>query len=210
MKQNVLATFVGLMLGIGLACAASDGDRVEPKTTATSRLEVATFGGGCFWCMEGAFEKLEGVNTVISGYTGGVEKNPSDEEVARGTTGHTEAIQISFNPAIISYEDLLETYWKNIDPTDSDGQFADRGSQYRPGIFHHNEAQKNAAEISKLALDDSEIFKRPIAVEITAYASFYPAENRHQDYYRKDPEHYNAYRKGSGRAGFLEKTWGNN
>ncbi len=200
-----------LTLGISIACAAPGGNPAETKdrpSTTKSRHQLATLGGGCFWCMEGAFEGLEGVSKVISGFTGGVEKSPSYTEVAQGTTGHTEAVQISFNPAVISYERLLDIYWKNIDPTDSGGQFADRGPQYRPGIFYHNEAQKHAAEVSKSRLDESKRFQQSVAVEITAYTSFHPANNDHQDYYSKNPEHYKAYKKGSGRTGFLERVWG--
>ena len=214
MKQNLIALLSGLALVTGIACAAPGSDTSKttetsnrPKTNIPER-QLATFGGGCFWCMEGTFEKLKGVDSVISGYTGGVEKNPTDKEVSRGTTGHTEAVQITFNPTIVTYEQLLDTYWKNIDPTDSDGQFADRGSQYRPGIFFHNEAQKHAAISSRSALEESGHFQQSVVVEITAYTSFYPAKNDHQDYYRKNPEHYKAYRKGSGRTGFLEKVWG--
>ena len=213
MNQHLRACAIlsALTLGIGIACAAPGGGTASTEdhpTIIDSERQVATLGGGCFWCMEGAFEGLEGVTNVISGYTGGVEKHPTYNEVAHGTTGHTEAVQITFNPALITYEDLLDTYWKNIDPTDSRGQFADRGPQYRPGIFYHNEAQKKAAHVSKSAIADSGRFQQSIVVEITAYTSFYPAKNDHQDYYRKNPEHYKAYKKGSGRTGFLEKVWG--
>ena len=168
----------------------------------------ATFAGGCFWCVESTFSPLPGVKKVVSGYIGGHTENPTYEEVSTGTTGHIEAIEITYDPTLISYEKLLDVYWKEIDPTDADGQFADRGSQYKPAVFYHSEEQKLAAENSKSKLDKSKHFSKPIQVAILAATKFYPAEDYHQEYYKKNPVHYNLYRAGSGREKFLEKTWG--
>ncbi|MFQ5504144.1 MAG: peptide-methionine (R)-S-oxide reductase MsrB [Planctomycetota bacterium] len=169
---------------------------------------MATFAGGCFWCMEPPFEGLGGVRSVVAGYSGGKEENPSYKQVSSGRTGHTESVQIAFDPGVISYEKLLEVYWRSMDPTDAGGQFADRGSQYRPEIFVHDPSQRAAARRSREVLARSGRFAEPIVVPITEYSAFWPAEDYHQDYYRKKPAHYKAYRKGSGREGFLEKRWG--
>jgi peptide methionine sulfoxide reductase msrA/msrB len=171
-------------------------------------LQVATFAGGCFWCAEADFEKLPGVVKVISGYTGGQKKNPTYEEVSAGTTGHVEAVQVYYDPARVSYEALLDYFWRHIDPTDDGGQFVDRGSQYRSAIFYHNEAQKRLAEKSKEALSRSGKFAKPIVTEIRPFTVFYKAEEYHQDYYKKNPLRYKFYRYGSGRDQFLEKIWG--
>ncbi|WP_062104862.1 peptide-methionine (S)-S-oxide reductase MsrA [Bacillus niameyensis] len=171
--------------------------------------ELATFAGGCFWCMVKPFDQHPGIEKVISGYTGGNTENPTYEEVCSGTTGHTEAVQISFNPEIISYKDLLAIYWTQIDPTDAEGQFYDRGISYRPAIFYHSDEQRVLAEQSKKDLDKSGRFSKPIAVSIESAKSFYPAETYHQGFYRKNPEHYQAYQRGSGRADFITKHWGN-
>jgi peptide methionine sulfoxide reductase msrA/msrB len=171
-------------------------------------LQVATFAGGCFWCTEADFEKLPGVVKVISGYTGGQKKNPTYEEVSAGTTGHVEAVQVYYDPARVSYEELLDHFWRHIDPTDGGGQFVDRGSQYRSVIFSHDEAQKRLAEKSKEALSRSGKFQKPIVTEIRPFTVFYEAEEYHQDYYKKNPLRYKFYRFGSGRDQFLEKTWG--
>jgi peptide methionine sulfoxide reductase msrA/msrB len=168
----------------------------------------ATFAGGCFWCMEPPFEKLPGVSAVISGYSGGDESNPTYEQVGSGRTGHAESVDIVYDPARISYATLLEVYWRSMDPTDAGGQFADRGRQYRPAVFPRNAEQKRLAEESKAKLAAGGKFRKPIVVEITPFKAFYAAEEYHQDYYKKDPERYHGYRKGSGRQGFLEKTWG--
>jgi len=158
--------------------------------------------------MEGPFESLPGVYDVVSGYSGGPEVNPKYKQVAMGLTGHTEAVQIRYNPEQIGYDQLLTVYWMSMDPTDAGGQFADRGSQYRPEIFVHNDAQKKTARESKRKLAKSGTFDKPIVVPVTPFSTFYPAEEYHQDYYKKNPGHYKAYRKGSGRTGFLDRTWG--
>ncbi|MBS4203205.1 peptide-methionine (S)-S-oxide reductase MsrA [Lederbergia citrea] len=170
--------------------------------------ELATFAGGCFWCMVKPFDEYPGIEKIVSGYTGGKTENPTYEEVCSGQTGHTEAVQITFNPAVFSYERLLEIFWMQIDPTDAGGQFFDRGVSYRPVIFYHNEKQKQLAEKSKIALNESNRFSRPIMVSIEPAQTFYPAEEYHQDFYRKNPERYNSYQTGSGRAGFIQKYWG--
>ncbi len=169
--------------------------------------ETATFAGGCFWCMEKPFEKMPGVISVESGYTGGVKENPTYEEVSSGGTGHAESIQVIYDPAKISYPELLDVFWKQIDPTDAGGQFVDRGTQYRSEIFYHTDEQKQLAEKSREALEKSGIFHSPIVTRVTPVSAFYKAEEYHQDYYRKNPIRYKYYRNGSGRDRFLEKTW---
>ncbi len=172
-----------------------------------SKKEIATFAGGCFWCMEAPFEALTGVYKVDSGYTGGTKKNPTYEEVCSQKTGHIEAIQISYDPEKVSYEKLLEVFWRNIDPTDGEGQFVDKGSSYVSTIFYHNEDQRQKAEKSKEELEKSKKFNKPIVTPIVAASDFYPAEDYHQDYYKKNPLRYKFYRFNSGRDQFLEKTW---
>jgi len=171
-------------------------------------LRQATFAGGCFWCTEADFEKLPGVVKVISGYTGGNKENPTYAEVSSGTTGHVEAVQVYYDPAKITYEELLDYFWKHIDPTDAGGQFVDRGAQYRSVIFYHNEDQKRLAEKSKEALNQSGRFNKPIVTEILKFTKFYEAEDYHQDYYKTHSLKYKFYRFGSGRDQFLDKTWG--
>lgn len=171
-------------------------------------LELATFAGGCFWCMVAPFQELPGIINVTSGYTGGHTENPSYGEVCSHATGHYEAVQITFNPAVISYEKLLDIYWRQIDPTDTGGQFYDRGSSYCTAIFYHNDKQKKQAEASRKALEAAGIFQRPVVTRILPAARFYPSEDYHQDYHKKNPAHYQAYRKGSGRDRFIEQNWG--
>ncbi|MEQ8221803.1 MAG: peptide-methionine (R)-S-oxide reductase MsrB [Candidatus Eremiobacterota bacterium] len=170
-------------------------------------LEKATFAGGCFWCLEGPFEELEGVTEVVAGYTGGKTENPSYDDVCTGTTGHYEAVQITYNPTKITYEQLLQVFWRQIDPEDNGGQFADRGSQYHTAIFYHSEDQKKKAEKSKEELDSSGIYNKPVVTEILACTTFYKAEDYHQDYYKKCPVRYKTYRYGSGRDRYLENIW---
>ncbi|WP_088006290.1 peptide-methionine (S)-S-oxide reductase MsrA [Indiicoccus explosivorum] len=170
--------------------------------------EKATFAGGCFWCMVKPFDSLPGIESVVSGYTGGDMPNPTYEQVCSNRTGHVEAVQITYQPDLFPYEKLLDVFWTQIDPTDAGGQFFDRGSSYQPVIFVHDEKQREAAEKSKRELDASGRFSKPIAVEIRDAKPFYPAEDYHQDYYKKNPAHYNRYNQGSGRASFIEKNWG--
>jgi peptide-methionine (S)-S-oxide reductase len=168
----------------------------------------AIFAGGCFWCVETAFEGLPGVSAVISGYTGGHKKDPAYEEVSSGGTGHAEAVRVVFDPKQISYAKLLEIFWHNIDPLDARGQFCDKGSQYRSGIFYLDEAQKKAAEASKAAIESGKRLPGAIVTEITAAGPFYPAEEYHQDFYKKKPERYSSYRTGCGRDRRLQELWG--
>jgi peptide methionine sulfoxide reductase msrA/msrB len=182
-----------------------------PTTTgisANTKYEVATFAGGCFWCMQPPFEKVSGVIEVIAGYTGGHKENPTYEEVSSGTTGHVEAVQVKFDPSRVTYSQILDVFWKQIDPTDSAGQFVDRGSQYRSVIFYHNDEQKSLAEKSKRALESSGRFSKPVVTEILKAGPFYKAEEYHQDYYKKNPIRYKFYRFNSGRDQFLKKVWG--
>jgi peptide methionine sulfoxide reductase msrA/msrB len=205
-----LAAVLAFSLGVRLSAAQSPRQTPEKKEAAMSaNLEKATFAGGCFWCMEPPFEKLDGVVDVVAGYSGGHVENPTYEQVSSGRTGHAEAVQVVYAPAKISYEELLKVFWRNIDPTDRGGQFSDRGSQYRTAIFYHNAEQKREAEESKQSLQDSGKFKgRPIITEIVAFTNFFPAEDYHQDFYKKSGIHYNSYKKLSGREGYLKKTWG--
>lgn len=166
----------------------------------------ATFGGGCFWCMEPPFDELPGVISTTSGYIGGKTKNPTYEQVSTGTTGHVEVLQVVYDPKKITYEKLLEVFWRNIDPLAANGQFCDQGSQYRSAIFFHDGNQKSAAEKSKKGIQGR--FKQPVATEISAATVFYPAEDYHQDYYKKNPVRYKLYSNGCGRAQRLEEVWG--
>jgi peptide-methionine (S)-S-oxide reductase len=175
-------------------------------TPGSAQTAKATFAGGCFWCMEPPFDELNGVISTTSGYTGGKTKNPTYEQVSSGTTGHAEALQVVYDPKKITYEKLLEVFWRNIDPLAADGQFCDFGNQYRSVIFYHDASQKSAAEKSKKAVQAR--FKQPIATEITAATFFYPAEEYHQDYYKKNPVRYKLYSHGCGRAQRLEELWG--
>lgn len=172
-----------------------------------NQYEVATFAGGCFWCMVKPFDELPGIIKVVSGYTGGDKENPTYEEVCQETTGHYEAVQITFDPKLFDYAQLLELYWQQIDPTDPGGQFHDRGQSYKTAIFYHTEEQKIVAEESKRNLQKSGKFSKPIVTGILPAKTFYEAEDYHQDYYKKNPEHYNRYRIGSGRAAFIEEHW---
>ena len=173
-----------------------------------NQLAKATFAGGCFWCMEEAFEKVEGVVEVVSGYTGGQVKNPTYEAVSAGGTGHAEAVAISYDPKKITYEQLLTEFWHNVDPTTPDRQFCDRGDQYRPAIFYQNEEQKRLAEASKQVIEQTKTFSEPIKIEIVQASEFYPAETYHQDYYKKNPIRYKFYKWNCGRAQRLKELWG--
>jgi len=194
-----------LFLGLVLLPKANS---TSTQATADENLSEAVFAGGCFWCMEPPFEKLSGVHAVISGYTGGKIENPTYKQVSRGKTKHTEAIQVRFDPKLVSYETLLNVFWRQINPTDGGGQFVDRGSQYRAEIFYADEEQKKQAQKSKQDLIDSHRFKGKIVTPITALTKFYPAEDYHQDYYKKSPDNYYSYRRGSGRDRYIKKIWG--
>jgi peptide methionine sulfoxide reductase msrA/msrB len=203
------APFTLVLAFLFMGCPKTDPLQEERKTVANSgeKMKIATFAGGCFWCLEADFEKLPGVQKVISGYTGGKKENPTYEEVCSGTTGHVEAVQVHFDPSQIRYEDLLDFFWRHIDPTDPGGQFVDRGSQYRTAIFYHDEEQKSLAERSKAALERSRKFSKPIVTEIRPAEKFTPAEDYHQDYFKKSPLQYQSYRYGSGRDAFLQEKW---
>ncbi|RMF93381.1 MAG: peptide-methionine (R)-S-oxide reductase [Candidatus Schekmanbacteria bacterium] len=208
MKQIFIIAMITIIV---LGC--SDGRTFQgggdKKMADSENLEVATLAGGCFWCMEPPFEQLDGVVDVKAGYTGGKTKNPTYEEVCSGTTGHFEAIQVFYDSNKLSYEDILNVFWRQIDPTDDGGSFVDRGAQYRSAIFYHNEKQRIIAERSKEKLEKSGKFKKPIATKIKKFDVFYEAEDYHQDFYKKNPGRYNLYKAGSGRLQVLKNIWGN-
>jgi peptide methionine sulfoxide reductase msrA/msrB len=208
MKTLIILGIAILVAGLGFATLSSAKTMENEKMDGLTGLSIATFAGGCFWCVESGLEKVPGVKEVISGYTGGDEVKPTYKQVSRGSTGHTEAVQVYYDPTKISYEGLLEAYWRIFDPTDGTGSFFDRGSQYRPGIFFNDDMQRQLAEKSRAALDASGRFDKPVAVEITQFKSFYQAEDYHQDYYKKNPIRYKLYTSGSGRTQFVEKAWG--
>lgn len=203
---------IGLVLSFFVSQCSNTNQHNDSEGTNMSkqdkRVEKATFAGGCFWCMEHPFEKLDGVIEVISGYTGGHEANPTYEEVSRGSTGHLEAVQITYDPDRITYQELLDVYWRQIDPTDAGGSFVDRGAQYKSAIFYHDDKQKQLAEISKGQLDQSGRYANPIVTEIRQFSKFYEAEEYHQDYYKKSSLKYKYYRYRSGRDQYLKKIWG--
>lgn len=209
--SNPTSNPAGAASGVGAAAGALD-DVPPPNQAMPAQAPpgkaIATFAGGCFWCMEKPFEVLEGVEAVYSGYTAGQVDQPTYEQVSAGTTGHTEAIRVVFDPAKVTYARLLEVFWHNIDPTQAGGQFCDRGSQYRTGIYPHDAAQRAAAEASKAALATSGQLPGPIATEILDATPFFAAETYHQDFYKKKPEHYARYRAGCGRNARLEQLWG--
>lgn len=184
-----------------LLAAAQD---IKPATPATA---LATFGGGCFWCVEEAFDKVPGVISTISGYMGGRTPDPTYQQVSTGTTGHNEVVQLRFDPAKVSYAQLLEVFWRNIDPTQANGQFCDQGSQYRSEIFYHDETQRKAAEASKTALLKNKPFAGEVHTLVTKAGRFYPAEAYHQDYYRKNPVRYGYYKTACGREARLREIW---
>jgi peptide-methionine (S)-S-oxide reductase len=196
---------VGLSLWLALVASAA-GQGTSPQAGAQAGSAIATFAGGCFWCVEADFDKIAGVISTTSGYIGGRTANPSYDEVARRGTGHAEAVEIVFDPAKVSYEKLLDVFWHNIDPLVKDRQFCDRGDQYRTAIFYHGEEQKRAAEASKAEVQKR--FKQPIATEIVAAGPFTKAEDYHQDYYVKNPVRYKFYRFNCGRDARLEELWG--
>ncbi len=198
---RILAAFAAL-LACALAAPQAGAQAQAPKPA------VATFAGGCFWCMEPPFDKLPGVISTTSGYMGGKKRYPTYEEVSAGWTGHTEVVQVAYDPAKVSYDQLLEVFWRNIDPTVKDKQFCDEGSQYRTAIFVHDDAQLKAAEASKAALDRTKPFKDALVTPIQLAGEFWPAEDYHQDYYLKNPVRYGYYRTGCGRDARLKQLWG--
>ena len=201
---------------IATACSETE-QKMEDKSSEIQKdmvalsgnEEIATLAGGCFWCIEAPFEKVQGVVKVISGYAGGMKENPTYREVSSGKTDYRESVQIYYDPLVISYAEILDIFWKQFDPTDEGGSFADRGFQYSSAIFYHDKDQKEIAELSKKELDKSGIFEKPIVTPIIEFTTFYPAEDYHQDFYKKDPDRYYSYRKGSGRDIFIMNKWNN-
>ena len=208
-KFSTAAVVLALILG-GFYLWSNNGQTKFAEATPPEfkNYQVATFAGGCFWCVEAGFEEVPGVKAAISGYSGGKEKNPTYYDVAYGTTGHTESVQVYYDAKVITYEGLVASFWRMMDPTDNGGQFRDRGAQYRPAIFYRNDSEKQIAEKARADLAATGPFKKPIKVEITKYSNFYPAETNHQDYYKKNPIRYNLYTRGSGRADFVKDSWG--
>jgi peptide methionine sulfoxide reductase msrA/msrB len=200
--------FIVFSLIIISGCVNTVETKQPTSVTDNNKFTLATFAGGCFWCIESSFEHVDGITDVISGFAGGTEQNPSYADVSSGTTGHVEAVQFAYDPQKISYELLLNTFWHQIDPTDDGGQFVDRGQQYTTAIFYHTEEQQQRAEKSKQELEQSGRYDRPIVTKILPFTNFYPAEDYHQDYYKKHPIKYKTYRHFSGRDQYLKKTWG--
>lgn len=181
----------------------------ESNADGSLQQAKATFAGGCFWCMEEAFEKIEGVASVVSGYTGGQVEDPTYEQVSAGGTGHTESIEVTFDPSKVTYKQLLDVFWRNVDPTTPNAQFCDHGNQYRTAIFYHDENQKQLIEESKQRIESSKTFPESIVTEIAPASEFYIAEEYHQDFYTKNPIRYKYYKWNCGRANRLEQLWGN-
>lgn len=209
--MQTLSPARALIIALAITCtaytvsASSNSQQEKPMTTAN--LETATLAGGCFWCVESDLEKLPGVVEVVSGYAGGTEADPTYSQVSSGSTSHLEAVQVHFDPAKTSYADVLDTFWKHIDPTDDGGQFVDRGKQYRTAIFYHSDEQQRLAEASKKALDNLGVFNKPVITPIVPFTTFYEAEDYHQDYYKTHSLKYKFYRFNSGRDSFVDKHW---
>ncbi len=212
MKTTTIMMLALAVLLIGFQQVMSMDKKMDDAMTdkpMPAGVETAVFAGGCFWCTESDFEKVDGVIEAVSGYTGGDVKNPSYKQVSAGGTGHVESVKVTYDPKKVSYQDLLDVFWRHVNPTDAGGQFVDRGSQYRSVIFYADEHQHELAEASKEKLAASGVFDKPIVTEILPLGAFYPAEEYHQNYYKKNPIRYHWYRSGSGRDQFLEKTWAN-
>jgi len=201
--NKISVVFVLILAGMFVATS-----RPSMSETQQGESAVATFAGGCFWCMEGPFDELEGVVSTTSGYTGGETDNPTYEQVSAGGTGHTEAVQVVYDPQAISYRELLDVYWRNTDPTTPDAQFCDHGDQYRPAIFYADDEQRQVAEASKKDIERTKTFSASIVTEITPATTFYPAEEYHQDFYTKNPIRYKIYRWNCGRDARLKELWG--
>ena len=203
------ATHLFLILSSTLIIALFFRSSIAEKPKADyKKYPAATFAGGCFWCVEAGFEKIPGVIEAVSGYSGGHVKNPSYKQVSSGTTGHLESVRVYYDPEKLNYRDLLHILWKQINPTDNKGQFVDSGNQYRPAIFYRNEKQKKIAEEEIALLDQSGRYKKKVNIELIPFKVFYPAEEYHQDYYKKNPWRYKFYRYNSGRDQYLKKIWG--
>ena len=197
----------GIVIFVLVGLVVLSGKLIAKEEVMDEKWAVATFAGGCFWCMEPPYDKLEGVKETIVGYMGGHTKNPTYQEVSAGTTGHAEVIQVVYDPSVVSYEKLVDTFWRNINPIQVEGQFADTGTQYRTAIFYHDEEQKKIAEASKKALEESGKYQQPIATEVVPATEFYRGEEYHQNYYQKNSTHYQIYSVGSGRKDYLKKMW---
>jgi peptide-methionine (S)-S-oxide reductase len=217
MKSDVFRSSLALLLGavaaglLLVACTPSSDATDAPPVAADSVLpapvaDTATFAGGCFWCMEPPYDKIDGVAATISGFSGGTMEDPSYRQVASGMTDHAEVVQVIYDSTVVDYERLLRVYWHNVDPFDGTGQFCDRGSQYRPAIYVHDDRQRRLAEATKAAV--AARFSEPIAVEIQSFSAFYAAEAYHQNYYKKNPQEYTRYRQGCGRDARLREIWG--
>ena len=205
--MSVISTLIILALLFYLFMINSSGHNKTEIRDELKEFEKASFAGGCFWCIESAFAEFDGVKLAISGYMGGESENPSYEDVSSGNSGHIEIVQLFFDPEEISYEALVDHYFRQIDPTDDAGQFADRGSQYKPVIFYHNNEQKAIVEDHIKMLDSEKIFDKAIKVTVEPASEFYPAEEYHQDYYKKNSLHYQIYKNGSGRTAFIDSVW---
>ncbi len=203
--RKLLIPLVALLT---VACSGGSDAQVRQSAPAGGALQTATFGGGCFWCVEEAFDKVAGVVSTTSGYTGGHVANPTYKQVSAGRTGHVEVVRVAYDPTRVSYQELLNVFWKNVDPLTPNRQFCDRGPQYRSAIFYENAEQLQLAEASKQSLERSGRFQQPIVTEIIAASRFYPAEEYHQDYYQKNPLRYKYYKTSCGRVRRLEEVWG--
>lgn len=207
-----LLTLAGLLLGGSLllwsALGPENSAYADAKPTFKGPTKIAVFAGGCFWCMQPPFDATPGVVDTRVGYCGGKERRPTYEQVSTGRTGHTESIKVIYDPTRVSYAQLLDVFWRSMDPTDAGGQFADRGRQYRPAIFYLDDAQRKTALASRDKLAKSRRFKKPIVVEISPATAFWDGEAYHQRFYKKNPTRYYSYRRGSGRTGFLQRVWG--
>lgn len=208
MRTSIIVVLAIVLLGAVLIAAAPRNSN-DPKSAANAEgAATATFAGGCFWCMEPPFDAIDGVFSTTSGYVGGPEKNPTYEQVSSGRTGHTEAVEIRYDPTKVSYGELLEVFWKNIDPTTANRQFCDRGPQYRSAIFFHDEEQKALAQASLSKIEESGVLDKPVVTQLIPATPFYAAEEYHQDYYKKNPVRYKLYRTGCGRDRVLKGIWG--
>ena len=207
MKKSIIWISLSFFVLFTLVTTA-ESDGAKTTLAKNQSLSIATFAGGCFWCVESDFEKLPGVYEVVSGFSGGNMPNPTYKQVSAGGTRHVESVQVHFDPKIVSYQDLLESFWRQVDPTDNNGQFVDRGAHYRTLIFYHSEAQRQLAEGSRKKLDESGRYEKSVVTEIRKFEKFYVAEEYHQDYYKRNPIRYNFYRFNSGRDQFLKMVWG--
>tara|TARA_Y100000310_G_scaffold339954_1_gene434266 strand:+ start:27943 stop:28563 length:621 start_codon:yes stop_codon:yes gene_type:complete len=206
MTQKKKAWIIVILIVVLILIAGKNDSENNNMTKKSSKDQVATFAGGCFWCVEAAFEKVTGVSEVVSGFSGGITKDPSYEEVTAGGTGHLESVQVFFDPKKVSYKELLDVFWRSSDPTDAGGSFGNRGESYTSAIFYHSLAQKKLAEEAKKELDNSGRYDKPVVTPIRKFVAFYPAEDYHQDFYKKSPVRYKSYRFFSGRDQYFKKT----